>query len=319
LLSPLWIHVFWTFARPRMAKLLCGTALAAGLCLLWFLPMVKSAGGLGSYLGLMHLKNQVDASRTLWGGGGMNALLTDVESMGRACWAGLLGAGIVAAAEFVHWVFFREPIVRKSFYQANKAQFAVLALWMTPMFLFGLIMYSIMPGHVLHFFPALAVLAGLGVAALSKQLGLWPLFRKPRAEGVVLATLVSINVVLFVYSPPTIMPILTGLPLTGAEIHQHDADLSACLRTIRSKWSPASVVICHRFENFYWGYAQFKYYLPEYQNVLVWNARPPAVPAADILLVVPPGESLDLFRPIFDLRNAVLVAEDGAKLYVLRR
>jgi hypothetical protein len=318
LLIPLWIYVFWTFARPRLAKLLCGTALAAGFCLLWFLPMVKSAGGLGSYLGLVHLKNQIDASRTLWGGGGAAALLTDVQSMGQACWAGLLVAGIVAAAEFIRWVFFREPIVRRSFYQANKAQFAVLALWTTPMFLFGLIMYSIMPGHVLHFFPALAVLAGLGVAAFSKQLASWPIFREPRAEGVVLTVLVSINVLIFVYSPPTIMPVLLGLPMTGVEIRQHDANLSACLWAIRGKWLPGSVVICHRFENFYWGYAQFKYYLPEYQNVLVWNAPPPALPAADILLVVPPGESLDLFRPIFDLRSAVLVAEDGVKLYVVR-
>jgi hypothetical protein len=319
LLIPLWTYVFWTFARPRLAKFFCGTALAAGFCLLWFLPMVKSAGGLGSYLGLMHLKNQVDASRTIWGGGGVAALLTDVESMGQACWVGLLGAGIVGAADFIRWVCFRELIVRKNFYQANKAQFVVLALWTTPMFLFGLIMYSIMPGHVLDFFPALAILAGLGVAALSEQLGSWPIFRRPRAEGVILVTLVSINVVIFIYSPPPLTPVLMGLPLTGVEIHQHDADLSACLLTIRSKWASGDVVICHRFENFYWGYAQFKYYLPEYQNVLVWDVPPSGITAGDILLIVPPGESLDLFRPIFDLRDVFLVADDGVKLYALRR
>src|ERR1700722_1726525 len=67
LLIPLWIYVFGAFARPRLAKLFCGAALAAGFCLLWFLPMVKSTGGLGSYLGLVHLKNQIDAPRTVWG------------------------------------------------------------------------------------------------------------------------------------------------------------------------------------------------------------------------------------------------------------
>ena len=36
-----------------------------------------------------------------------------------------------------------------------------------------------------------------------------------------------------------------------------------------SKWSLDDIIIWHRFESFYWGYAQFKYYLPEYQNVLI--------------------------------------------------
>ncbi|HXI83508.1 MAG TPA: hypothetical protein VNL17_05390 [Verrucomicrobiae bacterium] len=319
LLIPLWIYTFWTSAQPRIAKVFCGTASAAGFCLLWFLPMVKSAGGIGAYLGLVHLKNQYDAPLTVWGGGGVDALLTDVSSMGRACWVGLLGAGIISVIEFTRWIFFREPIVRTSFYRANKTQFAVLVLWITPMVLFGLIMYSVLPGHVLHFFPGFAVLASLGVAAFSEQLATLPTFRKSRADCLALAIVAAINIIVFVWSPTPLMPVLVGLPLTAEEIRRHDADLSKCFQTIRGKWPPDGIVICHGSEDYYWGYAQFKYYLPEYRNVLVSGSPPTAAPTVDILLVVPPGGSLEGYRSTFDLRGVVLVVEAGAKLYVLRR
>jgi hypothetical protein len=95
LLIPLWVYVFWGFTRLRIWKSIGATVLAAGLCLLWFVPMMKSAGGLTPYLELLHLKSQFDAPRTIWGGGGLEAVLTDISLMGRACWVGLLVAGII--------------------------------------------------------------------------------------------------------------------------------------------------------------------------------------------------------------------------------
>jgi hypothetical protein len=124
------------------------------------------------------------------------------------------------------------------------------------------------------------------------------------------------------------------------EIRDHDAELAACFREIRSTWPPGDVIICHRFESFYWGFAQFAYYLPEYRNVLLaakaallggagtraWvgyrhetafesQYEPPD--GQQLVLIVPPGESVDLFQQYFDVRKATLMMDAGVRLYQL--
>ena len=131
-----------------------------------------------------------------------------------------------------------------------------------------------------------------------------------------------------------------GMNLIDAEISDHDADLSACFRKIRQGWPDKNVVICHRREEFYWGFRQFEYYLPEYRNVLLSSdASLPGIlgtqqwmghehrttfqdgfkipEGQDVILVVPPGASVDLFKSRFDLRGATLVMESRIRLYVL--
>jgi hypothetical protein len=338
-LIPLWLYVLWGFARPRGWKLLCASALAVGLSLFWFVPTIESAGGLAAYLDLLRLKSQFDAPRTVWGGGGVGALVTDFYWVGRACWAGLLGAGIVAAIEAVHWIVFEEPGAKALFCQSNKAQLYVLTLWIAPMLIFGLFMYIAMPGHVLNFFPAIVVLATLGLTRLSRGLAASIGGNEAWVLSGVLAIIIAGNVTVFVFSPRGTGPLLTGLPLTGVEIHEHDAKLSACFQMIRQKWPPENVIICHRREDFYWGFRQFEYHLPEYRNVLLGGDT--SLPGAlgkgkwlgyqrhttfpsemtfpveqDILIVVPPGESVDKFKTYIDLQTIALVMDAGIKLYL---
>jgi hypothetical protein len=45
----------------------------------------------------------------------------------------------------------------------------------------------------------------------------------------------------------------------------------------------------------------------------------PVFDESDIVLVVPAGESLDIFKSQFDIHRANLFLEAGAKLYVIRR
>jgi hypothetical protein len=132
------------------------------------------------------------------------------------------------------------------------------------------------------------------------------------------------------------------MDLTGVEIRQHDSALAACFQVIRQRWPSKKVVLYHRHEDFYWGFRQFQYHLPEYRNVMLdvdsslpgtlgskkWvgygkrtsflDEFPPS-DDPEILLVVPPEETLDIFKSHFDLREAELIAGTGVKLYVLQR
>jgi len=334
LLIPLWVYVFWGYARPRGLKLACAIVLAGGFSLVWFVPTLKSAGGLGSYMGLLHLKNQYDAPRIFWAGGGVGAFLTDIYCIGRAIWVGLWVAAILPVMEFLHWVCFEKRAAASE----CRGQFYVLALWITPILLFDLLMYVALPGHVLNFFPAVVILASLGLVKFSKQLPVtraWGL-------GVVFATVVAINVVVFLYAPPTVIRLSMGLNMSGREIQKHDADLLECFRAIRQGWPAKDVVVYHYYEDFYWGFRQFEYHLPEYRNVLLvsdislppplsttkwvgWERRTtfvrevPVIDENDIVLVVPAGESLDIFKSHFDVQRANLFLEAGAKIYVIRR
>jgi hypothetical protein len=102
------------------------------------------------------------------------------------------------------------------------------------------------------------------------------------------------------------------------------------------------VLICHRQEDFYWGFRQFEYHLPEYRNVLLeadaslpgvlatrkwigyerqtaFVSEVPILDGQDIVLVVPPTDSLARYESQFDVRKATLVLESRLKLYQMHR
>ncbi len=337
LLIPLWIYVFCGFAQPRAPKFLCATVLTAVLSLLWFMPMIKSAGGLDGYRDLLRLKCQFDRSRIVWAGGGVTALLMDIYCIGRAFWAGLWAAAILSLMEFMHWIFVEKRAGLADSCRVNRQQLCVLALWITPMLLFGLLMYVERPGHVLNFFPAIVILASLGLIRFSRQLAI----PRPWGPYAVFAVVAAVNTVVFLFAPPLVTRLSLGLRLSAGEIRDHDADLRACLQAIRQNWPAKNVILYHWYEDFFWGFRQFQYHLPEYRNVLL---RPDAslpgplgeeawigyekqttfvdvtsIPRGeDIILVVPPGQSVAAFGSSVKLGTEGLLLESGAKLYVLR-
>jgi len=340
-LIPLFVYVFWGWARPRGWKLLGATALVIGLCLGWFLPTVKSAGGLAPYLELLRLKSRFDAAKTVWGAGGMSAVMRNASLMAIVCSVGLLVAGIASAMEFVHWVFFEGPASKSAVYRRYKTQLCVLALWIAPPMVFWTLMYVTMPGYVLNFFPAFAILAGLGLVGFSERVAASPEGKRSWALSCLLAIVVATNVVVFAAPVNWTKYLLMDLPLTGREIREHDANLATCFRTIRQNWPSRNVVVCHCRESFYWGFRQFEYHLPEYQNVLLTSD--PSLPGVrgtqkwigyghrttfqndiripeghQILLVVPPDESVDVFKSHFDTQKAVLITDSALRMYLLQ-
>ena len=338
LLVPIWVYAFWSSGSFRRREFLCSLLLAFGLCLCWFVPTVQSAGGLKAYLHLLQLKSHYDAPRTVWGGGGIGALLISVACIGRACWVGLWVAAIIALMEFMHCVLFEKRAIAEEVYRVNRKQLWVLTLWIVPMLIFGLLLYVALPGHVLNFFPALALLASLGLIGFSKgsldKLGGYP---------AVLVVVVVSNVVFFLYPPSALKPLYVDLPMTRVEIRNHDVALASCFSLIRRTWPAGRAVIYHRYEDFYWGFRQFEYYLPEYENVLLsgdsslpgdlatkkWIGLGNQTTFSDEvtvsnsweqLLVVPPGFSVNIFDSKLGIEsNTVLLMDLGIRLYRLQR
>jgi hypothetical protein len=247
---------------------------------------------------------------------------------------GLWAAAVLSLMEFVHWMFFEKRAPMTNSYCAYRKQIFVLALWIIPMLLFGLLMYVERPGHILNFFPAVVILTSLGLVRFSGQLG-------KRSSYAVFATVVAVNLAVFLYPPPLVRRLSFGLRLSAGEIAMHDTNLQACLGVIRKNWPNKNVILYHWYEDFFWGFRQFQYHLPEYRNVLL---RPDAsLPGAlgeqawighnrittfvdtnlvptglDVLLVVPPGQSVEVFQSKVKLGTEALLLESGVKLYVLR-
>jgi hypothetical protein len=342
LLIPLWLYVMCCGARPRGRKLLWAITLTIGLSLLWFVPTITSAGGFASYTNLLRVKSHFDAPRIAWRGGGLGALLNDIDLTLRACWAGLLAAAIISLTELTHWAVFERRTTASVFLPANKTQLFVLALWVVPMVAFGMVMYIAQPGHVLAFFPALAVLASHGLVRFAERVVPWSAVNRLAVLGGVLSVVVAVNVVVFVYSPHWATQLLAGLPLTAVDIRRHDADLSACFQAIRRMWPSRNVAIYHRQQDFYWGFRQFEYHLPEYRNALLatdaslpgalgakkwlgyerktaFVSEVPTPDVQDIVLVVPPADSLTRYESQFDVHKAALVFDSQVKLYQLHR
>jgi hypothetical protein len=350
ILAPVWLYGLVKSSVLRWRKIACGILLSMFLCCLWFVPMVRTTGGLAEYISLLQAKSHFDAPKTIWGGGGMNALLTNVSVMGRTCWVGLLLAAAISMGELVHWVFGERPDVKQQWYHAHAKQLCLLAIWIVPALLFWLSTYVTTPGYVLSFFTGIAIMAGIGVHRCATRLGrffgeyeLIPGRRaKIAAFLLVCGTIAGLNATVFVWQPRRLNRILASLPLTGVELREHDRQFTECFRVIRRSFKPEDVIIYHSNQFFYWGFRQFEYHLPEYRNVLLtpdsslsgglqrklWigeQRQTTFINSTDVLserislLVVPPGESIQLFQQYFDLSGAKLLGAFGMKLYVLPR
>jgi hypothetical protein len=148
ILAPVWLYGLLKSSGLRWRKFAGGVLLSAFLCCLWLVPMVHTAGGLAEYMSLLQAKSLFDAPKTIWGGGGMNALLTNISVMGRTCWVGLSLAAAISAGELVHWVFGEHPDVKQQWYQSHAKQLCLLAIWIVPTLLFWLGTY--VPGSCDH-------------------------------------------------------------------------------------------------------------------------------------------------------------------------
>jgi hypothetical protein len=336
-LCPVWVYTFWKFPRPRWRKFVVGLLVAGLLCTAWFIPMVHMSGGLGMYLRLYPERVRKDAPLTPLGGGPENLINSAAMIVG-SCWVGLLGAGLLAGAESLLWLTRKDGKWATLVNRGEELRF--LAMWIVPMVVFGLV-YTIIPGYTLCYFPGIAILAAWATCRLVTRIDHAFPQQRPYGLVTVIAGISLINSAVFLLPARETTWLRANLPLTAAEIRRHDRQLGQWFQAIRERFRPDEVMICHDNQAFFYGFRLFQYHLPEYENWLLttdtalrppfnqklWRARNHQVEFMDrfeprghttLILVVSPGGNVDEFAPVLDVRKAKKwEIPDSAPLYTL--
>ena len=326
-LAPLVIFVFWRSKRAFAAKLAVATLVAVGLGLLWFVPMVRTSGGLRTYMEIVHLNTANSVSGSLLGNF-LEVRLRNVANITGFCWNGLvLGAAILIAA-LLHRAF-RMTVEQKRTWDSQHALgLVVLAIWIVSMMILGVVIATDQPGHVLSYLPGWFVLVGAVVASLK---GKWQ-------RVATISVVCGVNVVAFVAWPPQWDGVFFKMARTAREIAEHDTQLSRLVATIRRSYSPKAVVIGHAAEFFLYGVRHFQLYLPEYEQYQLrddvtilhppgksmWRVRGGRLEFVDkldlggkdgIVLLVPPGERVEVFAPYLSPASMKVLAQGTNSLY----
>jgi hypothetical protein len=346
LLFPLWLYTFWRFPSGRLQRAGVGIILVGLLCAAWFIPMVKLSGGLGGFWELYPARLKLNAAYASYSGRGFEALGQNLAFIVANCWMGLSAAALLAGAECTSWLMSDES--RRQTLAQRGEPLRFVAIWFLPMFAFGAIVFTAMSGHVLNYFPSIVILIGLTLGRLVRKIthhlqGLHTKFVDPHRLALVsvIGGVTLVNVGMFLLPPGWTAWLRENLSLTATNIREHDRQLGQWFQEIRSHYHPADVLICHSGEYLFWGFRLFQYHLPEYENCLLtpdpgiapaltnklWYAKDWHVEFVDrfeargrkeLILVVPPGETLDLFTNAFDVTTAKKwEIADSLPLYIL--
>jgi hypothetical protein len=309
--------------------LAAAAVVAVGLGILWFVPMVRTSGGLRTYLDIVHLHAASNAS-TYFPGGGLDALLKNVANITGFCGNGLMLGAVVLFVAHLHRAFRMTAEQKRSWDSEHAFGLVVLAFWIVPMMILGTVVVTNQPGHVLSYLPGWFVLIGAVVASLQSK---W-------RRAAVIAAICAGNVVAFAAWPPQWDGFFFGMARTARAIAEHDAQLSQIAGTIRRSYSPKSIVVCFSAEYYLCGLRHFQLTLPEYEQyqfvVDGTTLHPPGKPMwlvrggrlgfvdklsvdgkKGIVLVVPPGEKVDIFAPYLSLVGARALAGGANDLYFL--
>lgn len=328
-LLPLVIFAFWRFRHGRMAKLVLAAVVTIGLGTLWFAPMMRTSGGIGTYLKIVRLQAAFNAPETLLGGG-FDAFVRNVACVAGFCWNGLTLAAAVLAGALFHRAFRMTAERKRAWDDQHALARGVLAIWIVPMILLWTVGVTRQPGHVLSYLPGWFVLVGGTIAHLKRR---WH-------RMVTVFAICTANIVAFVAWPPGWDGVFFGMGRTAREIETHDARLLQMVETIRRLFKSSEVVVCHADESYLYGLKHFQLYLPEYDHYQLvidptvphpagkpmWRCRNGLLESVGgldlggkggIVLLVPPEENLKIFKPYFHLERVKCLTEGTGNLYFL--
>lgn len=322
-LMPVVLYSFWRFESRRLAKLAVAGLVALGLAMAWFLPTVASVRGLRTYLEIVRRHSELNATAT-WLGGGTEAMLWNVFLPGLYALEGLLLAAVVLFGALLC------RVIRKRQTQEARHSRALelLAVWVGGMiFLATLVGFTKQPGYVLNFLPGLFLLAAAAVAAT-------------RLATLLAVVVCGFNVFAFTAWPSSWSRVFYGTARTAREIREHDRQLGDTVAAIRAIATPDSAIILHAGEYLNFGFKQFQFLLPEFDqyqlrldSVMLTPAGKPMMAAHSgrlqfvsgvdwtgrrfAILIVPSDRGLNIFEPYLDVSGAQSLP--GANAYVIHK
>lgn len=254
-LGPLVLYVFW---RQSWRKRIEGALWFGGVCLLWFVPLILSAGGVEPFMQIMRAYNAAfSGDVALSGTGGARALGRNVSHLGAYTLYALnltlvpLGIGVARAVRTRGVNVWRAPRVK------------FLGVWALPSILFYLLFHMGSPGLIYVFLSALLLAAaytldGLTRSACGWGMGLW---------GLCVAT----NLFIFFVTPPDLYTGRAFRVLNYSSLVADDRAVLARSEGIQSQFDPASTLVLAAD----WRIAE--YYLPQYR-VLSFKPQDSAAP-----------------------------------------
>jgi hypothetical protein len=327
---PCLLYAFWRFSPSRGTKFMVFGAVAAMLSTVWFASMLHLGGGWRVYRELTQLSLAFNARSTMAGGGSAavtwNLILAAIYS-----WNGLVVAAPILLVAVVQNVAGSNRASRWNWWSQHQAALWMLAAWILPMVFFGtIIFFTKLPGYVLGYLPALLLLAGAVVGQI----------RSTILYSVVTAMLCLVNVCAFTSWPLSWNNIFPGPGHTVREIREHDEQLTLLVETIRSRYHPSDVAVCHARGYVVFGLRLFQLYLPEfdhyqltYDPAMIHPAERPLMSARAgklefvkdvdfagkrlLLLIVPETDQLNMYAIFFPLEEVHEVPGTQGLLYEL--
>lgn len=252
--APLAVYAYWrTPWRTRLEAL----AWFGVVCLVWFVPLVWSTGGIEPYFTALSALNSAFRNEyVLFGAGGWNALVRNIERIG----VYVLYALNLAVLPIL-WVAL-QSVRRPAVLQDARARF--LALWVLPPVTFYVLFHMGSPGLIYVFLPALYLIAAFGLVDLTRT--------RPKLLYAATGTLLIVNVFIFLGTPPDLYLGRESRVLNYAALRKHDATLSARVDGIRANFDPATTLVVADD----WRFAE--YYLPNFRVLfLPPNINSPAI------------------------------------------
>ena len=239
--APLVLYVFWKYSwRVRLEALAWFTL----VCLLWFVPLMASAGGIGAYFtALRNLNTAFTDEYVLFGTGGGGALFRNAARMGAYVLYALNLAIIPLLLDAIHFASTR------SLWNDERTRF--FGLWILPSAIFYLFFHMGSPGLIYVFLPALCLLAAFGLEKITRSNLRW-------RYGAV-ALLCAFNVFLFLGTPPDLYTGRDVRVLNYRAIVEHDRSLSARVNAMRANFDPTTTLVIADD----WRFAE--YYLPDFR------------------------------------------------------
>jgi len=252
-LLPVWLYAFARMKERRAAKLAVGVGVAGAVGVAWFWPLLVTSGGWTGFLAALAAQSRAATRYQVWTQG-WPALATSGYIAAGAMVIGLGLAGAMAVAEWRRRDGAGHPEARR-----------FLWWWIGPMVVMGMVVfYTILPGYLLCYFPAVAIAVAAAVVRAAERLRL--------RLAVVVGVVALANGALFLsdWRWPQ-------LELNAPALRRHDAELARLFAEVRRRYRPEEVVLAHENQWFAFGFRHFQYHLPEYETWLL--ARDPVLAA----------------------------------------
>jgi MFS family permease len=298
--TPVFLLPLWLFCLKRVPlKKMVPAFIVFGLVsCAWFVPMVVMTGGLERYYG---------ALRTLWVSQNAHASVFEsgiayrvmfLSAVGRFAFYGV-GLGLFFVLLHLY------SLVRRGVWRCFLGEKKVFFLfWIMPAILFYIFLHIHPgnPGFGLFYAPALLLLVPVSVSYIAGEAKRLLPRLHVRPHPVFLGTLgflLATQLYIFLFS---------ALPISAAEIRNHDQRLSLILASIRKDFSPADTIIVSR-PYFLYSTWHTAYYLRDFA-VYGEGYQPPGSDATiKIFLDKPPFEPLMRMTPPTEIKYLVYLID----------